>query len=89
MRSMRALRVRSIPAFKELLPHARSGSGRRSAVEAIGNIYFSIAWLPPEYEPGAGDGVASAARQRGLFGLGTFWFDDTTSGSRRKVAIAA
>jgi hypothetical protein len=60
-----------------------------AAVEAIGNIYSPIAWLPPGYEPGTGDGVASAARQRGLFGLGTFWFDDATSGSRRRIAIAA
>jgi hypothetical protein len=68
-----------------------SGSGRRSVVEAtrIGNIYSPIAWLPPGYEPGTGDGVASAARQRGLFCLGTFWFDDATSGSRRRIAIAA
>jgi hypothetical protein len=52
-----------------------SRSGRRSADEAIGNIYSPIAWLPPGYEPGVGDGVqevASAAWQRGLFGLGTF-----------------
>ncbi len=58
-------------------------------MEAIGNIYSPIAWLPPGYEPGTGDGVASAARQRGLFGLETFWFDDATSGSRRRIAIAA
>jgi hypothetical protein len=44
-------------------------------------VYCPNAWLPPGYEPGAGDGVASAARQRGLFGLGTFWFDDATSRS--------
>jgi hypothetical protein len=25
----------------------------------------------------------------GLFGLGTFWFDDTTSGSRRRITFAA
>jgi hypothetical protein len=36
-----------------------SGSGQRSAVEAIGNIYSPIAWLPLGYKPGAGDGVAS------------------------------
>ncbi len=58
-------------------------------MEAIGNIYSPIAWLPPGYEPGASDGVASAARQGGLFGLGTFWFDYATSGSRRRIAIAA
>ncbi len=60
-----------------------------SAVEVIGNFYSPIAWLLPGYEPGAGDGVASAARQRGLFGLGTFWFDDATSGSLWRIAIAA
>ncbi len=52
-----------------------SGSGRRSAVEAIGNIYSPIAWLPPGYEPGAGDGCPAAGpfrpwdiliRRRGL-----------------------
>jgi hypothetical protein len=53
-------------------------------VEAIGKIYSPIAWLPPGYEPGAGDGVASAARQRGRFGLGTFWFDDATSENRKR-----
>jgi hypothetical protein len=58
-------------------------------VEAIGNIYSPIAWLPPGYEPCACDGVASAALQLGLFGLGTLWFDDATSGSRRRIAIAA
>ncbi len=67
----------------------RSGSGRRSAVEAIRNIYSPIAWLPPGYKPGAGDGVASAGRQMGRLGLGTFWFDNATSGSLRRIAIAA
>ncbi len=65
-----------------------SGSGRRSSVEAIGSIYSPIAWLPPGYEPGAGDGVASAARQRGRFCRGTFWFDDATLGSLWSNAIA-
>ncbi len=55
----------------------------------IGNIYPPIACLPPGYEPGAGDGVAAAARQRGRFGLGTLWFDDATSGSLRRIANAA
>ncbi len=54
----------------------RSGSGRRGAVEA--SIYCPIAWLPPRHYPGAGGGVTTAARQRGLFGLGTFWFGDAT-----------
>jgi hypothetical protein len=33
--------------------------------------------------------VASAALHCCLFGLGTFWFDDATSGSRRRIAIGA
>ena len=51
-----------------------SGSGG-DAVEAIEDL-LSIARLPPEHDPGAGCGVATAARQRwhlsirhfGLFG---------------------
>ncbi len=31
----------------------------------------------------------TTARQRGRFGLGTFWIDDSTSGSRRRIAVAA
>jgi hypothetical protein len=31
----------------------------------------------------------TTARQRGRFGLGTFWIDDATSGSRRRIAVAA
>ncbi len=38
----------------------------------IGCIYSPIAWLPPSYEPGASDGVASAVWQRGLLALGHF-----------------
>ena len=52
----------------------RSGSGG-DAVEAIVDL-LSIARLPPGHDPGAGCGVATAARQRWhlairLFGL--FW----------------
>ncbi len=57
-------------------------------MDAIRKIYCPIAWLQPGYDPGASGGVATAARQRGLFGLGTLWFDDATSGSRRRIAIA-
>jgi hypothetical protein len=66
-----------------------SGSGQRDAVEAIGRVYCPIAWLPPGHDPGAGGGVATTAQQRGLFGLGTFWFDDAASGSRRRIAVVA
>ncbi len=66
-----------------------SGPGRRSAVEAIRDIYSPIAWLPPGHEPGPGDGMAAAARQRGRFGLGTLWFDEATSASRRRIARIA
>jgi hypothetical protein len=45
-------------------------------------IYLPIAWLPPGNDPGAGGGVATLAQQRGRFGLGTFWNEDATSGSR-------
>ena len=44
-----------------------SGSGRGSAVEAIGRVYCPIALLPPGHDPGADCGVASTARQRGRF----------------------
>ena len=33
--------------------------------------------------------MASTARQRGRVGLGTFWNDDATRGSRRAIAVAA
>jgi hypothetical protein len=52
------------------------GSGRRNAVEAIGRIYCPITWLLPGHDPDSGGCVATTALQRGLFGLGTFWFDD-------------
>jgi hypothetical protein len=78
--------VTCTPCLVQLPYNIESGSGRRSAVEAIES---PIAWLPPGYEPGTGDGVASAARQRDRFGLGTFWLEDATSGSRRRIAIAA
>ena len=55
-------------------PAAESGSGG-DAVEAIADL-LSITRLPPGHDPGAGCGVATAARQRwhlairhfGLFG---------------------
>ncbi len=60
-------------------------------MEVIGiwRVYCPIPWLPPGHDPGAGGGVATTALQRGLFGLGTFWFDDATSGSLRRIAVAA
>ena len=58
----------------ELRVKQPKGSGR-NAVEAIAD-FVSIAQLPPGHDPGAGYGVATAARQRwhlairyfGLFG---------------------
>jgi hypothetical protein len=38
--------------------------------------------MSPGHDPGAGGGVATLARQRGRFGLGIFWNEDATSGSR-------
>ncbi len=66
-------------------PHTRSGSERRSAVEAIGRFSnqspgcrqstilapVTVAAL----QPLPGSGAVS-------FGLGTFWMEDATSGSR-------
>jgi hypothetical protein len=59
---------------------ARSGSGRRGAMEAIRGVDYPIAWLPPD--PGTGGGVSTSARQRENFGFRTFWIEDATSGSR-------
>ena len=80
--------VTSTPADKKTrCAIAMSGSGRR--MEAIGRVYCPIAWLPPGHDLGAGGGVASTALQQGSFGLGTFWIDDATPGSRRAFAVAA
>ena len=62
------------PPLGATAPANESGSGG-DAVEAIADL-LSIARLPPEHDPGAGYGVATAARQRwhlairnfGLFG---------------------
>ncbi len=49
-------------------------------MEAVERVHYLIARLQPEDDdPGAGGGVATTARQRGHFDLGTFWFDDATS----------
>ncbi len=41
------------------------------------------------YDPGPSGCVTTTALQLGLFGLGIFWFDDATSESRRRIAVAA
>ena len=62
------------PAIGRATRSLKSGSGG-DAVEAIADL-LSLARLPPGHDPGAGCGVATAARQRwhlairhfGLFG---------------------
>jgi hypothetical protein len=60
----------------------RVGLGAEKRGGGDQKIYQTIAWLPPGHDPGAGGGVATLARQRGRFGLGAFWNEDATSGSR-------
>jgi hypothetical protein len=66
-------------------PWVDVGIGRRTAEEA-GFIVRTPGCRQPGHDPVAGGGVATTAR---LFGLGTFWFDDATSESRRRIAVAA
>ncbi len=59
-----------------------SGSERRSAVEAIGRFINQSPGCRQDTILAPGGGVATLARQRGRFGLGTFWNEDANSGSR-------
>ena len=48
-----------------------SGSERRSAVEATGQVYYPVTWLPPGHYPGACGGLVTTAQQRVFWALGT------------------
>jgi hypothetical protein len=54
-------------------------------VEAIGK-FISKSPGCRQRNPGADDGVAATALQRGL--IGHFWFDDATSGSLWRIVVA-
>jgi hypothetical protein len=71
----------------------RSGSGQRSAVEATNQVIQNLisqsprlAWLPPAWRQGTILAPVAALQlvpgSGTIFGLGTFWSEEATSGSR-------
>jgi hypothetical protein len=73
---------RALPRTRAMIRGVDSvGLGAEKRGGGDRKIYQPIAWLRPGHDPGAGGGVATLARQRGRFDLGTFWNKDATSGS--------